>query len=135
MKSITIDSFLSTGLNPSLDRVRSIEIDDTPLGQGGFGIAFRMRGINNGPDPPQVVKILLDNGHGIGRHGLGTIQELQRRLQIKNSELQAHGRTLISEFPALLGVPQLSFEGRLDGRAVCGYTANDLTASGMEDFA
>jgi serine/threonine protein kinase len=48
--------------------------------------------------------------------------------------MQKGGKSLLGQFPALCGVPQLSFEGRLDNKPVIGYSANDLTHAGYEDF-
>ena len=41
MKSITIQSSVSTGLDPALASPQNIELDDKPLGQGGFGVVYR----------------------------------------------------------------------------------------------
>ncbi len=135
MKPIKIISAMTTGLNPAFGKVQNVDIEDRPLGQGGFGEVYRAMGINGRTSTAQVVKLLTDNGCGMAQRGFETIQELQRRLNKKNAELlQSAGRGLLDQIPALVGAPQFSFEGTLEGRRVVGYSANDLTAMGMEDF-
>lgn len=135
MKRISIISAMTTGLNPAFGTVQSMDIEDKPLGQGGFGEVYRASRIDGRTSAAQVIKLLIDNGCGMAQRGLETIQELQRRLNKKNAELlQISGRTLLDQIPALVGVPQFSFEGTLEGQRVVGYSANDLTAAGMEDF-
>jgi len=135
MKTINVDAFLSTELDASLKAARTIEIEDTPLGQGGFGIAYRALGIDGHPVTPQVIKLLTGNGSISARRGFDTVQELQRRLRAEHAQLSSSsGRGLLDQFPALRGVPQLSFEGRLDRQIVLGYSAHDLTRSGFQEF-
>lgn len=135
VRRITILSAQTTGLDPAFLATRSVEIEDTPLGQGGFGEVYRAHSFDSRKTTPQVIKLLIDNGHGVARRGLETIKELQRRLNVKNTELlQSSGRSLLNHVPALRGVPQFSFEGTLEGRRVIGYSANDLSAAGLEDF-
>ena len=133
MKTILVTKSFTTGLDPALASVPMIEIDDEPIGQGGFGAVYRARAINRGAAAPQVVKLMLGQSPAVAK-GFSTTQELQRRLGDHHARLQAEGRSLIERHPALAAVPQMSFEGSLDGRPVVGYTANDLTAIGMEDF-
>lgn len=135
MKRISIISAMTTGLNPAFGTVQSVDIEDRPLGQGGFGEVYRAMRIDGRTSAAQVIKLLIDDGGGMAQRGLETIQELQRRLNKKNAELlQSSGRALLDQIPALVGVPQFSFEGTLEGRRVVGYSASDLTAAGMEDF-
>jgi hypothetical protein len=135
MKRISIFSAFTTGLDPAFGTVQSVDIEDRPLGQGGFGEVYRAVRIDGRSSPAQVIKLLIDNGFGMAQRGLETIQELQRRLNKKNAELlQSSRKALLDHIPALVGVPQFSFEGTLEGRRVVGYSANDLTTAGMEDF-
>jgi len=135
MKTIIIDSVSSTGLDPSLARASRITVDDRPLGQGGFGVAYRVADIDGSATTPQVVKLLIDNGYGSAAKGLGTVRQLQRRLALEHTKLAGRPGGLIGRYPALYAVPQLSFTGLLEGRKVMGYCANDLGAAGFEDFS
>jgi serine/threonine protein kinase len=135
MKRIAIRSVQTTGLDPAFRTIGSLEIEDVPIGQGGFGEVYSARSIDNRNTPPQVIKLLTDTGYGIAQRGFQTIQELQRRLTLKNAEMLQHsGRGLLDQIPALQGVPQFSFEGIMEGRQVMGYSANDLKAAGLDDF-
>jgi hypothetical protein len=136
VKTILVDSSLNTGFNATLDAIARIGIEEKALGQGGFGEVYRILQIDSRqPAAPQVAKILIDNGMGIAQRGYQTIQELQQRLRTKNDDyLRVKGHSLLQEYPALAGVPQVSFTGRLNGRRVIGYSSNDLTAAGLEDF-
>src|ERR1700683_4008255 len=110
MKRIAIQAAQSTELNPAFAAVTSVEIEGTPLGQGGFGEVYRARTVNNARPTPQVIKLLIDNGHGLAHRGYETVRELQRRLAAKNAEfLRLTGRSLLDHFPALQAVPQFSF--------------------------
>jgi len=131
VKTITVTSSNSTGLDPALLKASVIEVEDKPLGQGGFGIAYRALRFDGRPVTPQVVKILTETGPGIAEHGFETIRELQKRIGVENRNRSGQ---LLKNLPALQAVPQLSFEGRLDGRKVLGYSSNDLTRRGFDDF-
>lgn len=135
MPQIRVTQAESTGLDPVFSSVASIELEDQPLGAGGFGEVYRVVAVNGRRVPAQVVKLLFDQ-HGIARRNLQTIRELQRRLRQRDQELRAtSGRSLLESYPGLLGAPQFSFEGIMNGRPVSGYSANDLTAMGMEQFS
>lgn len=135
MKQISVSSLVTTGLKQSFGIVQTIEVEDNPIGQGGFGEVYRARSIDGRRNTGQVIKLLFDTGNNAAHRGFATIQELQRRLRQKNEELlQTSGRSLIDHYPPLAGVPQFSFEGSLNGKRVMGYAANDLSAAGMEDF-
>jgi serine/threonine protein kinase len=129
VKTIRVISSVSTGLDPALPaKATSIQVPDNPFGQGGFGIAYKCDRFDGQKVPPQVVKLLKGNP---ARRGFDTIRELQKRLRAENTK--AAGQ-LLQKYPALYGVPQLSFEGELDGQQVLGYSANDLIAAGFEEF-
>jgi len=134
MKSITVSSMVSTGLDPMLSGAHAIEIDDKPFAQGGFGIVYRARRIDGRSVTPQVIKLFLEDSQGLASRGFATIQELQKRLSQKNTELLQTGTSLLGRYPALQAAPQLSFEGFFEGRHVAGYSANDLTQFGFEEF-
>ena len=134
MKTLTVSTSVTTGLNASFDAVRTIDLEDRPLGQGAFGIAYRAVAINRQTVQPQVVKLLLDDPPGAARRGIGTIRELQRCVAVHDARLRSGGGCLLLRHPALAGLAQFSFEGQLGGRPVVGYAANDLSALGMEDL-
>ena len=123
------------GLRPEFGAVTSLEIEDTPLGGGGFGQNYVCRTLN-GAVPPLalVVKILIDNGQGSARHGSETIQKMMERLRDLNARCQARGEPPLCDVPALLAVPQFSFEATLHGQNVCGYGALRLDTQGHVPF-
>lgn len=134
MKRIRVLSYQSTGLDPNLSGASVIDIEDARLGSGGFGVAHRALLFDGKKVTPQVVKLLTANKN-IAQRGFDTIQELQRKLSNKNNALAKSGVDLLTAYPALHGVPQLSFEGEMNGDRVLGYSANDLTAAGFEEFS
>lgn len=134
MKTVGVSSVQSTGLASGFDRLQTIALDDTPIGQGGFGVVYRAKPIAGQRSAPQVVKLLLDTIPGGAAHGFETIQELQRRLGARHADYVRVGASLIDRHPALLGVPQFSFRGTFEGRPVMGYGANDLSAAGFESL-
>lgn len=135
MPQIDITLHSSTGLVADFDVVHTLEIEDDPLGEGGFGAVYRCVTVNGQPViPAQVVKLLRDNGQGSAVYGLNTIERLQERLRIEHQQLQENGKELLLEYPALVGVPQFSFQGIWKGQAVSGYAANDLRELGFEEF-
>ena len=135
MGQLSIISSQTTGLNSELAIVQTLDIDDQPLGEGGFGAVYRCRAINGQPlAVPQVVKLFRDNGYGSAVKGMNTIQRLQNRLSDENTKQQASGSDLVTAYPALLGAPQFSFEGTYQGRSVSGYCANNLKELGFEEF-
>lgn len=131
MKTIKIKTSQTTGLDPDIT-ASTIEIEDTQMGQGGFGVAYRSERFDGRRVRPQVIKLLTDNGSGIAQHGLNTIRDLQHRLRAENQRLAGQ---LLSKYPALQGVPLLSFEGEIAGTPVFGYSAYDLVKSGFVEFA
>ena len=135
MGQISISNGQTTGLNGQLAAVQTLDIDDKPLGEGGFGAVYRCRAVDGLPLAiPQVVKLFRDNGYGSAAKGINTIQRLQARLSDENAKQQTNGSDLITAYPALLGAPQFSFEGLYQGRSVSGYCANNLKELGFEEF-
>jgi serine/threonine protein kinase len=129
VKTIHVISSVSTGLDAALPvKATLIQVPDNPFGHGGFGIAYKCDRFDGQKVPPQVVKLLTGNP---ARRGFDTIRELQKRLRAENAKA---GGQLLRKYPALYGVPQLSFEGELDGQKVLGYSANDLLTAGFEEF-
>jgi serine/threonine protein kinase len=135
MKSITLQSSLSTGLDPQLASPHEIGVEDKTLGQGGFGVVYRAVQIDGRKFRSLAVKLFLDNAPEAARRGLETIEELQRRLVAEHQRGARTGLSLLDEYPALAAAPLLSFHGRMEGRMVTGYVAADLSAVGLDEFA
>jgi serine/threonine protein kinase len=135
MKTITLRSSQSTGLNPLPTTPRELGVEDVALGQGGFGVVYRVIQVDGRNVQPLAVKIFLDAASEAARRGLATIEELQRRLAAEQKRCSVSGRLLLDEYPALAAVPLLSFHGSMEGRSVAGYVAIDLSSAGLEDFA
>jgi serine/threonine protein kinase len=110
-------------------------VEDTPLGQGGFGVVYRGVQVDGRKVRPLAVKLSLDNAPEAARRGLETIEELQRRLAVEHQRCSQANLSLLDEYPALAAAPLLSFHGHMEGRAVSGYVATDLSAGGLEEFA
>ena len=136
MKKITINNGLSTKIKTDFDNVNYIEVDDEPFATGGFGKVYNCTSINGRPPTnQQVVKIFMDNGNGSARLNYTTTQRLQKKLHGENDVLLSNsGKNITDTFPALKGVPQYSFEGVLEGIKVLGFTSNNLTYLGFEEF-
>jgi len=81
-----------------------------------------------------VVKFFHPDASGVHARCLATVQELQRRLAQKDSQLRRAGRSLLELYPALVAGPQFSFEGHRGNERVMGYCASDLRVAGMENF-
>ncbi|HWW62902.1 MAG TPA: serine/threonine-protein kinase, partial [Thermoanaerobaculia bacterium] len=131
MKTIQVKSCVSTDFDPVFNTIKTIEIEDQWIGRGGFGVAYRALSFDGKQTHPQIVKILFETGNGAAQHGFATIRGLQDRLRREN---QAMSGKLLQTLPAMQAVPQMSFEGVLDGVPVVGYTSNDLTSGGFVEF-
>lgn len=136
-KTITnIKNTLSTGLDPLFDRVEYVTIQaDTSFQAGGFGHVYPCVNINGQqPATQQVIKILKDTDDSATR-GMETIRKLQQRLAGENRLLIQSGKEPITEtYPGLKGVPQLSFEGELDGEEVFCIASNNLLKMGFTEL-
>jgi serine/threonine protein kinase len=127
MKAIQITKYKSSNLNPLYSSVSSIEIEDKPFDSGAFGEVYISRKINGITLPvPQVVKVFIDDGSGSSIRGLRTIEQLQEQIINLNSELKRKQEKPIENVTALGALPQFSYEGKLMGKAVLGYSANLL---------
>lgn len=135
MRTIRLCSSLSTGIEPALERCRELLIEDAPLGGGAFGDVYRCNKVDNRPVTPLVVKIFLQGNADVARQCMTTISILQQKLRDEHLKRVRAGSSLLGEYPALAGVPLLSFTGTLDGKTVTGCVARDLMAAGMEEMA
>lgn len=136
MASIQIQQAVNSKLHlQNMGQPGTIEIIDKPISQGGFGEIYECTAIDGSrPQPPQLVKILKDDGNGSHRRGLETVQKLQDRIIQKNQEFQRNQQKTIEQYPLLYALPQISFEGTLRGVPVLGYTANRLDKNDFIEF-
>lgn len=135
MKTITMNTITSTGLDRDFDNVRFVEIDDQPFAEGGFGRIYHCRSINGQSfKNPQVIKIFKDN-RGSAAHSYKTIRGLQAGLMRKKEELDELNVDFLTYYPAFFGAPQFVFEGEMDGETVQGYSANNLKPFGYCCFS
>jgi serine/threonine protein kinase len=135
MKQIQVSNFLSTGIYSAYSSIISIEIDDAPFGGGNFGDVYNCISINgNAISTPQVIKIYKESFPGSAADNAKTITRLQNKLTNLSNDLKAIGKTLFAEYPAFKGIPQFSFEGILNGKKINGFSSDNLTISGFEEF-
>jgi len=135
MNTIHLEFFQSTGLDPFFDKISKIEIHDNPFAGGGFGDIYHCAGFNGKQaGTPQVVKIFKESTDGRNEHSWKTISKLQQRMIAEVARLKANRLDFISEYPALIGLPQFIFEGRLDGRLVRGYVSTNLVSINCTSF-
>ncbi|WP_130735416.1 protein kinase [Flavobacterium sp. J27] len=135
MKTIQITTFLSTDLFPDFNNVKSIEIEDKPIAEGAFGEVYICTSINNQKTSvPQVVKIFKEDYNNKQQHNVDTIIKLQNKINKKNQELLLTNKTLLNEYPALKGIPQFSFSGKLNGKEIRGFSSTNLKRIGFEEF-
>ena len=134
MRTINVSAVSASGFDPDFDDVKTIELDDKPFAEGGFGRIYNCRSINGKPfNNPQVIKVFKDN-HGSAAHSYKTIMGLQAGLVKKRKELAELGIDFMEYYPAFFGAPQFVFEGELDGAKVQGYSANNLKHFGYVCF-
>lgn len=132
MSRITNIKSLSSNIYKEYATISFIEIEDPSFNSGNFGEVYHCKSINGKPCPvPQVIKIIFD-AHAKKNHL--TIQKLQRLISDKVLELDKQNIRFEDEYPALVGCPQFSFEGSLNGKTVLGYSANNLKSLGFDEF-
>ena len=135
MIQILTKSFFSSGINPEFHSINSIEIEDKPFAEGGFGEVYHCISINgNSLKTPQVIKIFKESFAGAADDNLITINRLQKKLFDLNLSLKSQGKNLLAEYPAFHGAPQFSFSGLINGKKVKGYSANNLNKFGFHEF-
>jgi len=124
-----------TGLRTEFDAITALDIEDKPLGGGGFGQNYVCRALNGTtPSLPFVVKVFQNNGMGSALHGSVTIQKLQERLQQEERRREQQGEPPLRDVPALQALPQFCFEAQLRGQSVSGYGALRLDTAGFVPF-
>jgi len=135
MKTIQINSGLSSHLRPDFNLINTIEIEDKPFAIGGFGEVYNCISINGSiPFIKQVVKLFNDS-KGSAEHNFRTTQRLQKKVEKENQELLSQqSKSLIELFPAFKGLPQYSFRGNINGQVVIGFTSDNLVGLGFIDF-
>ena len=136
MKVIQVNSFLSTNIHSEFYQVSTIEIDDIPFAEGGFGTVYNCLSVNGkSVFLPQVIKIFKEEDNYKRDHNYLTIQKLQKKINLENSALKLSKSTIITEeYPSLKGVPQFSFTGMLNGKIVRGFYSTNLKKIGFEEF-
>lgn len=135
MKQIQINKFVNTGIHPAYDSIVSIEIENAPFGGGNFGDVYNCISINgNAINTPQVIKVYKESFPGSADDNAQTIIRLQNKIKGLNIDLKANGKNLFVEYPALKGIPQFSFEGALNGKLIKGFSSDNLTSLGFEEF-
>lgn len=136
MKQIQITDFLTSNLSSDFNQIKTIEIDDKPFNEGAFGEVYFCSSINNKKvTTPQIIKIFKNTLSGSANLNYNTIQKLQSKLSKKNDDLLANKKTtLLEEYPAFLGIPQISFVGKLNGQTIKGFSSNNLKLLGFEEF-
>lgn len=135
MIQILVHKFINTGIHREFHSIVSIEIDNQPFGGGNFGEVYNCISINgNAITIPQVIKIYKESFPGSADDNAQTISRLQKNIEKLNNELKINGKSLFAEYPAFKGIPQFSFEGTLNGKLIKGFSSDNLTKLGFEEF-
>lgn len=135
MQTITVSTFYSTGLHNDFSSISTVEIEDKPFASGGFGDVYFCSSINGKAlKIPQVVKVFKNVTSGNAEKSYKTIKRLQERLKVRNQDLVNQNKPPISSMPAFKAIPQFSYEGTLNGKAVFGYSASRLDTMGFIPF-
>jgi hypothetical protein len=135
MAVITITTADASGLDADYAQVQSLEIEDTPLGSGGFGTVYPCRSVNGSvPVPALVVKVFHDGGGSGMAQNFATVGALQDRVRDANEGRRLRGETPLQDIAALKGLPLFRFQGQLSGKRVCGYAAYRLDTQGYVAF-
>ncbi len=124
----------SFGIYSEFSSISSLEMEDKPFASGGFGEVYHCKKVNGKKTTiPQVIKIFIDV-NGSAQKGFRTIQNLQTQVEKKSNELKQNAKKFSDQYVGMLGCPQFSFEGELNGKKVFGYSANNLKSLGFEEF-
>ncbi|MFY0602172.1 MAG: hypothetical protein JXR03_21025 [Cyclobacteriaceae bacterium] len=134
MKEIRVNSSNWSGLTPDFAKVSSLKIQNDPFSSGGFGEIYHCQNVNGKtPGADLVVKLFFGSSNIISK-GYETINNLQQKIKKRSDALKSKGADFITEYPALVASPQFSFKGKLNGKEVVGYAANNLKSLGFEEF-
>lgn len=126
----------SLGIFPEFDEIKKIEIDSTPFAEGGFGKIYYCTKINGKkPKVAQVIKVFKDNGQGCAAHSLKTTKGLLAKLRHTKNDMESFQLDFFTEYPALIGMPQFVFEGKLNGEEVAGFSSSNLIKLGYVPFS
>jgi len=135
MKQIQVNNYFNTGISSTYNSIVSIEIENKPFGGGNFGDVYNCISINRNPiDIPQVIKIYKESFPGAANTNAKTIVRLQQKFANLNENLKSANSNIYIEYPAFKGIPQFSFEGILDGKRVKGFSSDNLTRQGFDEF-
>ena len=126
MKTISIDYSRSSGLDGFFDVAsKTMTVKDKSLGGGGFGVVYEVEAINKKkPSIPLVLKLFKEGKEANWKNVINFQEEIIKEVE----RLQNERKLFFVEYPALVAVPLLLVEGKMDGKIVHGYISYNLTA-------
>ena len=126
MKTINIDCSRSSGLDCLFDEsCKTLKVKDTKMGEGGFGIVYELESFNGKtPSIPLVLKLFRKGKNGNWRNVINFQEEIVKEV----GRLKNENKLFFVEYPALVAVPLLLVEGKMDGQPVRGYLSYNLKA-------
>ncbi|MCB0537153.1 MAG: protein kinase family protein [Bacteroidetes bacterium] len=134
---VDITSTYQTELFLSLPNITSVEFKDAELGSGQYGSVYEVASINNIAslnNPKLVVKIFKDHSPNITNHLYNTTLSLQKAIKEANTKRKTQAKKTIDQYPALKGLPLVSFEGFSKGKNVKGYLCQFLDKNSYSPF-
>lgn len=134
MKLLITSSLVSTYADSILNGISSVEVESKAIGSGGFGDVYIVSHIDGKSNSDLVLKIFKASQAPI-HPGFQTIQKLQDRLSFKHDEIKKGGSGLLSLYPALRGLPLLSFEGLHGREKIFGYIMTNLKSIGFIELS
>ena len=136
MKEIKITYSKNTGFDAFFDNIKSIMVEPTGMG-GNFGDIYAAKSFigKNNPPHQQVIKIFKPDNGPKEAHSWNTINRLQEEVILRVKEFKENNASdFFNEFPALLALPQMVFEGVMEGQRVRGASYNDLKKLDLVPF-
>jgi len=131
MAIVTLTICLSSDMDARFERADTLEIDDEPLGNGGFGAVHACVAIDGAPPPaPIVVKLLTDDETGSDATGWETLRNLCHQARDAAAGRLLRGEPPLSALPALYAFPLLCFEGTYQQKRVYGCLVHRLDTAG-----